>query len=149
MNSNLYGQVFPIPDNILSNLQKYSGNETIDNLLNSKEISYSNLKKILHDMKNGEKEKLGGDFFEGWVKNTLSTKRDNVTTSKRAKMKSGQENAFISTHEKRDRNSIRPSERHRKSSERHSTSTDNSFLKLEQKVIEELKTINEIMKKII
>jgi len=149
MNQELYGQVYDIPENILTNLQKYSGNKTIENLINSKQISYSNMKKILHDMKNGEKESLGGEFFENWVKNTLSTKRDNIETSKRVKQKSGQSNAFISSHEKREKNSIRPSERHRKSSEKHSTSLDNNFLKLESKVIEELKIINEIMKKLI
>ena len=149
MNRELYGQVYDIPDNILNKLQSYSGNERVKNLIDKKQISYSNLKKFLHDMKNGEKDSLGGEFFENWVSNTLSTNRDNSTTSKRAKMKSGQENAFINTHEKRDKNSIRPSERHRKSSERHSSSTDNSFLKLEQRVIDELKIINEIMKKLI
>lgn len=149
MNQELYGQVYDIPDNVLTNLQKYSGNETIKNLINSKQISYSNMKKILHDMKNGEKENLGGEFFENWVNNTLSTKRDNSETSKRVKQKSGQSNSYISQHEKRAKNSIRPSERHRKSSERHSTSLDNNFLQLESKVIEELKIINKIMKKLI
>lgn len=149
MNQELYGQIYEIPDNILSNLEKYSGNERIKNLINSKQISYSNLKKFKHDMENGEKESLGGEFFENWIKNTLSTKRDNSETSKRVKQKSGQSNAFISSHEKREKNSIRPSERHRRASERHSTSLDNNFLKLESKVIEELKIINEIMKKLI
>ena len=44
----------PRDEHVLNHLSKYSGKETISNLVDSKKISYSNMKKILHDMNKGE-----------------------------------------------------------------------------------------------
>ena len=147
MNKELYGNTYEIPENILRNLSKYSGQKTVDNLLGSKKISYSNMKKIIHDMKNGEMENLGGNNFYNWLNNSLGINRDNSETSKRVKKNTGTENAYLSPHEK-NKTSVRSSD-HKKASQRHSTAIDNDFLKLESRVIEELKIINQLIKKII
>jgi len=147
VNKELYGNTYEIPENILNNLSKYSGEKTVGNLLKSKKISYSNMKKMIHDMKNGEMENLGGSSFYTWLNNNLGIKRDNSETSKRIKKNTGTENAYLSSHEK-DKTGVRSSD-HKKASQRHATSTDNDFLRLESRVIEELKIINQLIKKII
>lgn len=147
MNKELYGGTYEIPENVLRELSKYSGEKTIDNLLKNKKISYSNMKKMIHDMKNGEMQNLGGNSFYHWLNNNLNIKRDNSETSKRVKKNTGSENSYLSSHEK-DKTGVRASS-HKKASERHATSTDNDFLKLESRVIEELKIINQLIKKII
>jgi hypothetical protein len=147
VNKDLYGKEYEVPSNILNNLQKFKDEKTIGNILNSKKITYSNLKKIKNRMENGEMDKLGGQYFKNWVDETLGSDRRGLDTSKKTKKNSGVSNSYISQHTKRT--DIRPSERHRKTSEKHDTWDDNSSLKLEQKVVEELKIINELIKKII
>jgi len=147
VNSSLYGKKYEVPENILNDLSKYSGNKTIDNILSNKEISYSNMKKIIHDMNNGEIDNLGGHTFKNWLSRNLESDREGIKTSKHSKKSGGVENAFISPHEKNKQ--IRPSQRHRKSTERHDSSVDNSFIKLDESVISELKKINNLIKKLI
>lgn len=147
MNKDLYGKEYEVPTNILNNLKTFGGEKTINNILNSKKISYSNLKRIKNRMENGEMENLGGQDFKNWVDETLGADRRGLDTSKKTKKNSGIENSYLKSHSKRS--SIRPSERHRKTSEKHDTWDDNSSLRLEQKVVEELKIINELIKKLI
>jgi len=147
VNKELYGNTYDIPEDILNHLSKYSGNQTVSNLTNSKKISYSNMKKILHDMNKGELNELGGDVFKNWISRSLESNREGLKTSKNAKRKGGIENAFISPHTKDKQ--IRSTQRHRKASERHDTSVDNSFIKLDESVIVELKKINDLIKKLL
>jgi hypothetical protein len=147
VNKELYGNTYDIPENILNHLQKYSGEKTISNLIDSKKISYSNMKKIIHDMDKGELNELGGDVFKNWISRNLESNREGLKTSKNAKRKGGVENAFISPHEKNKQ--IRSTQRHRKSTERHDTSVDNSFIKLDESVVVELRKINDLIKKLL
>jgi len=150
VNKDLYGKYYELDETILNSLEKYKDEETISNLINDKKISYSNLKKIKNRMENGEMENLGGQDFKNWIEQKLGEDRRAIHTSKDVKRKSGVSNAFLSPHSKRD--SIRPTERHRKASERHDTWSDNNSdfnLKLEHRVIEELQIINELIKKLI
>lgn len=150
MNKDLYGKYYELDENILNSLQNYKDEETISNLLNKKQISYSGLKRIKNRMENGEIDNLGGQDFKTWIDQKLGSDRRDLHTSKEIKRKSGTANAFIKPHSKRD--FIRPTERHRKASERHDTWSDNSSnfnLKLEHRVIEELQIINKLIKKLI
>lgn len=150
MNKDLYGKYYELDENILNSLQNYKDEETISNLLDKKQISYSNLKKIKNRMENGEMDNLGGQDFKTWIDQKLGSDRRDLHTSKEIKRKSGAANAFIRPHSKRD--FIRPTERHRKASERHDTWSDNNSnfnLKLEHRVIEELQIINDLIKKLI
>ncbi len=147
MNKDLYGKEYEIPSNILKNLDKFKGEQTIKNLINSKKISYSLLKRIKNRMENGEIDNLGGQNFKNWVEQKLGEDRRGIETSKKVKRKSGVSNAFIKPHSKDDL--VRPSKKHRKASERHDTWSDNSSnfnLKLESRIIEELQIINELIK---
>ena len=147
MNKDLYGKEYEIPSNILKNLNNFKGEQTIKNLINSKKISYSLLKRIKNRMENGEIDNLGGQNFKNWVEQKLGEDRRGIETSKKVKRKSGVSNAFIKPHSKDDL--VRPSKKHRKASERHDTWSDNSSnfnLKLESRIIEELQIINELIK---
>jgi hypothetical protein len=147
VNKDLYGKEYEIPSDILKNLDKFKGEQTIKNLINSKKISYSLLKRIKNRMENGEIDNLGGQNFKNWVEQKLGEDRRGIETSKKVKRKSGVSNAFIKPHSKDDL--VRPSKKHRKASERHDTWSDNSSnfnLKLESRIIEELQIINELIK---
>lgn len=149
MNKDLYGKIYEVPTDILRNLEKFRGEKTIDKILKSKEITYSNLKRIKNRMENDELENLGGQNFKNWVEQKLGEDRRSIHKSKDVKRKSGVANAFLKPHSKDDL--VRPSQRHRKASERHNTWSDNSSnfnLKLESRVIEELQIINELIKQI-
>ena len=148
MNKDLYGKEYEIPSDILRNLNKFKDEKTIANLISKKKISYSLLKRIKNRMDSGELDNLGGQNFKNWVEQKLGEDRRAIKTSKKVKRKSGVANAFLKPHSKDDL--VRPSQRHRKSSERHDTWSDNSSnfnLKLEYRVIEELQIINELIKK--
>lgn len=150
MNKDLYGKYYELDEPTLKSLENFRNEETISNLINDKKISYSNLKKIKNRMENGEIENLGGQDFKNWIEQKLGGDRRGLHTSKDVKRKSGGSNSFIKPHTKKDY--IRPSERHRKASERHDTWNDNSSnfnLKLEYRVIEELQIINNLIKKLI
>ncbi len=150
MNKDLYGKYYELDENILNSLENYKGEETISNLIDKKQVSYSGLKKMINRMEHGEMENLGGQDFKNWIEQKLGEDRRAIHTSKEVKRKSGAANAFLSPHSKRDL--IRPTERHRKASERHDTWSDNNSnfnLKLENRVIEELQIINELIKKLI
>jgi len=146
VNKDLYGKYYNVEKSQLDELEKFRGNETIDNILDSKKVSYSNLKRIKNRMENGEMDSLGGSNFLNWVNQTLGGDRRNIHTGKEIKRKNGESNAFLSSHDKRK--AIRPSERHRKSSEKYDTWNDNSssFLRLESEIIDELKLINNLIK---
>jgi hypothetical protein len=138
VNKDLYGKVYKIPDNILSALKPYSQNETIRNILNKGEISYSLVKKCIHRMENHEKDILGGDQFYGWLRQTLNSDRGSIQQTKQNKSNVGLPNAFIRPHEKNKNvnNVNRPSKEHTK-------------LSSELKINEHLKRINELISKII
>jgi hypothetical protein len=149
VNKDLYGKIYEVPTDILRNLEKFRGEKTIDKILKSKEITYSNLKRIKNRMENDELENLGGQNFKNWLEQKLGEDRRSIHKSKDVKRKSGIANAFIKPHSKDDL--VRPSQKHRKASERHNTWSDNSSnfnLKLESRVIEELQIINELIKQI-
>lgn len=141
MNSKLYGKKYEIPENILTHLNNHKGETTVDNIVNSSEngISYSLLKKIKHRMENGEKEQLGGDTFLNWINNTLTSDRNGVEISKKAKS-----DVLPNSYNKESNDNLnglknmnRPSKSHRK----HMTD--------EQKITENLKRINELISKIL
>lgn len=137
MNSKLYGNQYQIPNPELEKLKSYAGEETIDNLLSTKTVSYSNLKKIKNRIENGEKDKLGGDSFYSWVTTTLKSKRGEIDTGNKAKHESGMPNVYIKPHKK---DSVSDLNRPSKSHHRHNDDI---------RITETLKRIKEIISKII
>ena len=101
MNKDLYGKYYNVEKSQLDELEKFRGNETIDNILDTKKVSYSNLKRIKNRMENGEMDSLGGSNFLNWVNQTLGGDRRNIHAGKEMKKNNGESNAFLSSHEKR------------------------------------------------
>ena len=137
MNKELYEKQYEIPSDVLSKLEPFKSEKTIANLLSKGKITYSNIKKIIHDMENGKIDNLGGNDFKSWLSQTLGSDRTRVSNSKKIKSDGGMENQYIKSHEKNNVN-VRPSKKHEKSVNKYDTA-----------VLESLQRINEIMKKII
>ena len=129
MNKDLYGKEYEVPTNILNNLKTFGGEKTINNILNSKKISYSNLKRIKNRMQNPEeKEKLGGDTFLKFIDTLLSSERGKKERSKQHKSEyGGLSNQFRKAH---------------------TNNTGKIDTKQDLAVLENLKQINDLIKKL-
>ena len=113
MNSQLDGQVFPIPPNVLVFLKQQPEVSSIDrnkHLLDNGMVSYGQLKRILHDMKYLDKKtemvkynQYGGQPMEDWGKSILKQNRDTIKNTKQSKkiaddISGDRKNAFNKTH---------------------------------------------------
>ena len=90
-----------------SNEKESKGYKRASDIIEKKEISYSQMKRIKNYFDNYKGNKTdpeyklnGGDIMNKWVNNELSKNRDSIKTNKEIKMNSGIENAFIKSHEK-------------------------------------------------
>ena len=107
-------------------------------------IEYKQLKRIKNffdNFKGSQKEPSfilnGGVEMKNWVNNELRKMRDYTKMTKRNKMDAGMMNQFIKPHEKKNFNNVRPSQQH-----------SSTMGRITEEVIENLKRINEIMKKL-
>jgi hypothetical protein len=101
MNKELKDRIFDIPQNVLdqinSSLQNLNG-EHVDGvnrakkLFNDKKVKYGQLKRIIHDINNMDKQKdllkynlCGGERMEKWAKQHLKDERDLISNRKDGK----------------------------------------------------------------
>ena len=156
MNKDLYGNKVPLPEDVVSYLQQCfdsasGADETTEGykrnkeLRDSKEVTYQQLKRMKNwfDSFNGNENDLpyilnGGHYVKGWVNNTLGSMRNNVSMGKEVKSEV-LPNQYIKPHEK---NSLSNMNRPSKS---HSSSTDEFNIE----ITENLKRINDLIKKIL
>lgn len=125
MNSDLYNNTYPVPDYLIqiltNNLSKYpntaKGYQRVNNIVDSPELTYSNLKKILSDLENynplknskEEFEIVGGLKMRDWCKKMLNSDRKGVVNSKKAHSElTTQDNVFRKSHEKNPTNNSLP-----------------------------------------
>lgn len=116
-NSDLKFRKYVIPDELYMNLKntlgqhsdktKVPGYKRLNNLLQNRNVSYSDMKRIKNffDTFQGKETDIdfimnGGNKMKNWVNGELQTSRDAIHNVKDAEMKSGIENAFIRTHTK-------------------------------------------------
>lgn len=156
MNSELYDKSVQIPDEVITYLQKCynavpNANDSIEgfkrnkDLTSKKEITYQQLKRIKNwfDTFNGHQNDPsfilnGGFYMKNWVGNTLNSMRNNIYNTKKNRSEV-LPNQFIDPYQKDDLSSMnRPSKSHK-------TSID----KYDSTIKEDLKRINELIKKII
>lgn len=156
MNKDLYGNSVNLPEDVLKYLgdcfnAALGADDSTEGFRRNKElrdkgtVSYQQLKRMKNffDNYNGHQNDLpfilnGGDYVKNWVNNTLTSMRDNVHRSKDIKSVA-LDNQFISPHEKNNViNQNRPSKNH------HSNLDDYNL-----EITENLRRINEIIKKII
>ena len=130
MNSKLYGKNFTLTSDILSHLEQFKSEESIKNILSSKQISYSNAKRIIGRMSDpNEKEKLGGEKFLEYLNGLLGEKRGQVERSAEHKSEyGGMQNQFRKAH---------------------NNNTKKIDTQQDLSVVESLQRINEIIKKLL
>jgi hypothetical protein len=113
-------------------------------LQTKKFIDYKQLKRIKNFFDNFKGKHTdpsfvlnGGVEMKNWVNDELRKMREYGHLTKRNKMDTGAQNAFIKPHEKKDFTNVRKSQEHSKTVERYT-----------EAVTESLKRINEIMLKL-
>lgn len=123
------------------NTEGYNRNKELQN---QEFIDYKQLKRIKNffDTFSGSQEDdsfilNGGIEMKNWVNNELRKMREFGNLTKRNKMDTGMQNAFIDPHEKKDFTNVRPSKEHSKTVDKYNAA-----------VTESLRRINEIISKI-
>lgn len=116
-NQHLKNKTYKIPENLLKSLRdklaayensggdkSLAGYTRLKNLANSGTITYSNMyfiKGVLEKNRGNQVYELnGGKPFEDWLNGALKIDTTNVANHKKAKEMSGQENAYIKSHNK-------------------------------------------------
>jgi hypothetical protein len=126
MNRELKNRVFDIPQNILNLINhtinglqgnKPAGIIRAQKLLSDKKVTYGQLKRIIHDLKNMDKinDKVkynlyGGDLMDTWSKQFLQGERDLVSGRKDSRKRADdiasitgeRKNSHLATHKKKD-----------------------------------------------
>jgi hypothetical protein len=138
MNSEMYGNQYEVPHNVLTSLENFKDEKTIHNIFTNGYLTYQNMKKILHDIDNGKFGDKNLSTLKSFITQNLGSDRGSIDRQKRDASDSGMQNQYLSTHRKdnvRDLN--RPSKSHHSIYENYN-----------KEVVDNLKRINEIMKKL-
>jgi hypothetical protein len=156
MNKDLYGNTVHLPEDVVEYLQQCFDSANTDDstiegfkrnqeLRDSRETTYQQLKRMKNwfDNFNGLENDLpfilnGGHYVKNWVNDTLGGMRNNVYMGKKAKSEV-LPNQFIQTHTKDNLNTMN------RQSKSHSSTTGD----INKDITENLKRINELIKKII
>lgn len=156
MNKDLYGNTVQLPEDVVEYLQQcfdsantddttIEGHKRNQELRDSREVTYQQLKRMKNwfDNFNGLENDLpfilnGGHYVKNWVNDTLGGMRDNVYLGKKAKSEV-LPNQFIQTHTKDNLNNMN------RSSKNHNSTVGD----INKNITENLKRINELIKKII
>jgi hypothetical protein len=156
MNKDLYGNTIQLPEDVVEYLQQCFDTANTDDstiegfkrnqeLRDSRETTYQQLKRMKNwfDNFNGLENDLpfilnGGHYVKNWVNDTLGGMRNNVYMGKKIKSEV-LPNQFIQTHTKDNLNTMN------RQSKSHSSTTGD----INKDITENLKRINELIKKII
>lgn len=136
MNSDLYGKKYEVPEQVLKSLENHKDETTINNIFKSGYLTYQNMKKILHDIKNKKFGDKDLSSLESFINQNLGADRGSVNRQKRDASDSGMQNQYLSAHKKNDPGNI---------TDRQHSKIYESYNK---EVVDSLKRINEIMKKL-
>lgn len=156
MNKDLYGKKIEIPEDVVGYLQQCHDNAKGANdstegyrrnkeLRNSGYVTYQQLKRIKNffDNFNGHENDLpfilnGGHYVKGWVDRMLDSMRDGISIPKKTKSLV-LPNQYLQSHTKNDLTTMnRPSKSHSSKLEKYNLA-----------ITEDLKRINDLIKKII
>jgi hypothetical protein len=156
VNKDLYGKKIELPEDVVGYLQQChdsvkGADDSTEGYRRNKElrdsgyVTYQQLKRMKNffDNFNGHENELsfilnGGHYVKNWVNQMLKSMRDNISLGKEIKSVV-LPNQYLQTHQKNDlRTMSRPSKSH-----------SNKLEKYNLQVTEDLKRINEIIKKII
>lgn len=126
MNKDLRDRIFDVPKNILDKInhtviglngEHARGLDRAQKILNDKKVKYGQLKTIIHDIKNIDKnadrlkyELMGGELMEKWAMTHLQGERDLVSNGKDSRKQADEiggitgerKNSHLSKHTKKD-----------------------------------------------
>jgi len=159
MNSRLKNRNFQIPDNVFNYIHKVftsledksvDGTQRAKNLLRTKNVSYAQLKRIIHDLESGSLPLIqynlaGGDEMLNWGRTFLDGERDLIEKNKKSQQRSNnigqidRKNAFLKTHKKKSNYSV-PTNMLKSNSDKTSVTPISSL-----GVFEEIKRIKELL----
>jgi hypothetical protein len=164
MNSQLQNRLYDVPQDVLNHIHVTLGgldNTSVDgcqrakNLLRTKKVTYGQLKRIIHDMKNFDHESepykynlYGGDLMEKWANTFLDGERTQVKNIKKGRQVANnigqiggiRKNGFLKSHTKKDSNSI-PANMLKSNSDKTSVSSISNL-----GIFEEVERIKELLK---
>ena len=129
MNSELKDRKFKLPEEIVKKISQHIselngthvyGIDRAQKLVNDKMVSYGQLKSIIHDIKNIDKETeltkynlFGGELMERWANTYLNNERQYVKNLKQMSKVAndvgsieGRKNPYIKKHTKKETNKI-------------------------------------------
>jgi hypothetical protein len=125
MNKELKGREFKIPENILHRItqtinglggEHIHGLQRAKKLLTDKTVKYGQLKRIIHDFQNMDKNKerirynlYGGELMDNWSKQFLKGERDLISNKKDSKKRADEiggitgerKNSHLKSHSKK------------------------------------------------
>jgi hypothetical protein len=136
MNSEMYGNEYQVPQDVLSSLENHKDETTINNIFTKGYLTYQNMKKILHDIDNGKFGDKDLSTLKSFITQNLGSDRGSIRRQKRDASDSGMQNQYLSAHQKNDPRNI--------TDKPHSKLYENN-----KEVVESLKRINEIMRQIL
>jgi hypothetical protein len=136
MNSEMYGNQYQVPQDVLNSLENHKDETTINNIFVNGYLTYQNMKKILHDIDNGKFGDKNLSTLKSFITQNLGSDRGSVDRQKRDASDSGMQNQYLSAHRKNDPRNI--------TDKPHSKFYEN----YNKEVVDSLKRINEIMKKL-
>jgi len=136
MNSEMYGNQYQVPQDVLSSLENHKDETTINNIFTKGYLTYQNMKKILHDIDNGKFGDKDLSTLKSFITQNLGSDRGSIRRQKRDASDSGMQNQYLSAHQKNDPRNI--------TDKPHSKLYENN-----REVVENLKRINEIMRQIL
>jgi hypothetical protein len=162
MNSQLKDRVFKIPDNIFDYIhkvftsledKKVDGTQRAKNLLRTKNVTYAQIKRIIHDLENGDPNTVqyklaGGELMLNWGKTHLNGERDLIKNNKKSKQRAdniGQindirKNSFLKTHTKKSKDYKVPTNMLKSNSDKTSISPISSL-----GIFEEIQRIKDLL----
>jgi hypothetical protein len=162
MNSQLKDRIFKIPDNIFDYIhkvftsledKKVDGTQRAKNLLRTKNVTYAQIKRIIHDLENGDPNSTqyklaGGELMLTWGKTHLNGERDLIKNNKKSKQRAdniGQindirKNSFLKTHTKKSKDYKVPTNMLKSNSDKTSISPISSL-----GIFEEIQRIKDLL----
>jgi len=125
MNSQLKDRVFKVPDDVFNYIhkvftslenKKVDGTQRAKNLLRTKNVTYAQIKRIIHDLENTDSKSIqyqlsGGELMLNWGKTHLNGERQLIKNNKKSEQRANnigqindiRKNSFLKTHTKKSK----------------------------------------------
>lgn len=162
MNSQLKDRMFKIPDDVFNFIHKVftsledksvDGTQRAKNLLRTKNVSYAQIKRIIHDLENGDPNSTqfklaGGQPMLNWGRKHLDGERQTLKNNKKSQQRANnigqindiRKNPFLKKHTKKKKDYTIPTNMMKSNSDKTSVTPISSL-----GVFEEVKRIKDLL----